>query len=402
MRFPSVALLVLLLINVFVDFFIYKGLRRWTKIKWLGRAHAAFSTILHIILAVSAFLAFRSGENSAFVFAMWGLLVFASVYVPKYLYAVFSLFAAVPALFGKRKWVACEYVGAVLGVVCFMAMWWGALVTARQTEVREVELFFPELPQAFDGYRIVQFSDLHTGTFGRSTRTVERVVDCINGLHPDLIAFTGDIVNRNTDEIIPFTAALSKLKAADGVVSVLGNHDYGDYFHWKDERAKRLNLQRLIGIQKDRLRWRLLCNEHVFLKRGGDSIAVIGVENWGEPPFSTHGNLGAAYPGANDGNFKMLVSHNPKHWETVVADSTGIALTLSGHTHAMQMMWTVGNVRFSPASWRYDRWQGLYGKNGIYLYVNAGIGEVGMPMRIGAVPELTLITLRRGNHNGGK
>ena len=200
-------------------------------------------------------------------------------------------------------------------------------------------------------------------------------------------------MNNRSSELIPFIPSLRNLEAKDGIVSILGNHDYGDYAKWKTESAKRDNLDWLVRIEEDSLNWRLLRNEHFFLKNGNDSIAIIGVENWGEPPFSTHGDLNKAYPDINDKHFKLLLSHNPKHWDIEVCH-TPVDLTLSGHTHAMQMVLSVGKWKWSPSAWKYEHWQGLYEKNGKYLYVNIGIGEVGLPIRIGATPELTVFTLK--------
>lgn len=217
----------------------------------------------------------------------------------------------------------------------------------------------------------------------------------INAQHADLVVVTGDIVNRKTDEINPFIPTLRQIKAKDGVISILGNHDYGDYYKWSSAADKKANLDRLVSIQRDSLGWTLLLNEHIFLRQGGDSIAVIGVENWGEPPFPTYGDLGKAYPDVNDSRFKLLLTHNPKHWESIVSKQSNIDLTLSGHTHAMQMMLSVAGIKLSPSVWKYQHWQGLSNEDGKMLYVNIGTGEVGIPMRIGATPEITVFTLKR-------
>lgn len=395
MRFPLILLLVLTAINLTVDFLIYNKLKHWKKLKWLKSVHVGFSAILYLVLSIITIFLSTAASESEFTSMMWGLFIVWSVYLSKYIYSLFALLAAIPKLFGRKAWKYCRYAGIGLGFTCFFTMWWGATITIRQIEVREVELHFKNLPQEFDGYRIVQFSDLHSGTYGESTGIVNRLVGRINSLNPDLVVFTGDIVNRKTSEIRPFISELKRIKAKNGVISVLGNHDYGDYFKWKSDEEKRQNLQELIDIQRDSLHWTLLCNEHVFLHRGGDSIAVIGVENWGEPPFSTYGNLSEAYPDTNDGRFKILLTHNPKHWDKVVSKTTNIDLSLSGHTHGMQVELSAGSSRLSPAAFRYDQWGGLYTRGDSRLYVNIGIGEVGVPMRIGATPELTVFTLKQ-------
>ena len=235
-------------------------------------------------------------------------------------------------------------------------------------------------------------------------------MDSINALQPDLIVFTGDIVNRETSELEPFITVLSRLKAKDGVVSILGNHDYGDYVDWKNREDRERNNRRLAFYQKE-MGWDLVNNGRRFLTRGNDSIMVVGVENWGDPPFPTYGDLDKALsPSAdslyhqNDSRYKILLTHNPEHWNRIVSHETNIALTLSGHTHAMQMMIDIWGWKWSPAKYRYELWGGMYERlndNGesTKLYVNIGAGEVGMPARIlGAYPEITFFTLRHGNN----
>lgn len=396
MRLPLIASIVVAILSFASDYCIYRGLKRLRRGKRMARIHALIAAALYAeMIAAIAIVATPSGER-AFVYVMWGIFTFLSVYIGKYIYAAFWALSRVPLLWKRKPWKPVAYAGIALGAFCFLSMWWGSLVTTRQIEVNEVELAYDNLPPAFDGYRIVQFSDLHTGTYGESTSIVANIAERVNALKPDLAVFTGDIVNRKTDEILPFIPVLKKVEATDGVVTILGNHDYGDYYRWPDPEAKADNLNRLVAIERDSLGWRMLRNEHFFLKKGNDSIAVIGVENWGEPPFSTYGDLNASYPDLNDSHFKLLLSHNPKHWDMVVSRSSNIDLTLSGHTHAMQLMISAGGRIFSPAAWKYKHWQGLAtADNGGHLYVNIGTGEVGVPMRIGATPELTVITLRR-------
>jgi predicted MPP superfamily phosphohydrolase len=218
------------------------------------------------------------------------------------------------------------------------------------------------------------------------------VLDSLRQLSPDLIVFTGDIVNRRTDELHPFVETLSNISAPYGVYSILGNHDYGDYCDWPSDEAKRQNLDELISLE-NQMGWKMLNNETAFIHLAADSIALIGVENVGDPPFHTYGDLDKAYPTLDDGVTKILLSHNPAHWVDDICDAPdkNIALTLSGHTHAMQMAFG----RISPAIFRYKTWGGLYNDNDNHsLYVNIGIGTVGFPARIGATPEITLFTLK--------
>ena len=279
------------------------------------------------------------------------------------------------------------------------------MVTRNNIDIVNVEFSSPKLPAAFDGYRIVQISDLHTGTWGTDTRFIERLVDSVNAQKPDLILFTGDIVNRQSAELAPFLGVLSRLHARDGVYSVLGNHDYGDYVDWPSAEEKRANLQLLKDWQRQ-IGWKLLNNSHTQIISEGDTIQLIGVENWGEPPFHQYGHLIEAYPisrdsifNLNDNRFKILMTHNPEHWRMEVSKISNIDLTLSGHTHAMQTEFKIGNWKWSPAVMRYPLWGGMYTTDNpqgepMSIYVNIGAGEVGMPFRIGATPEVTVITLR--------
>ena len=273
-------------------------------------------------------------------------------------------------------------------------MWWGALSNRFNIQVKEVEIPIKNLPATFDGFKIAQFSDLHTGTFGNQTKFVSRLVDEINNLNPDLIVFTGDIVNRNSNELIPFVSVLSRLQAKEGVISIMGNHDYGDYTTWESDKSKQENLKQLHNLEK-KMGWDLLLNQSKNIYRGNDSILIIGVENIGDPPFHVYGSLEKAYANTSTPQTKILLSHNPAHWKNSIADNPGhkIDLTLSGHTHAMQ----VELLGMSPAVFRYPTWSGLYHDKTTSnrLYVNIGAGTVGLPMRIGATPEITLITLRR-------
>lgn len=251
------------------------------------------------------------------------------------------------------------------------------------TEVRSHQ------PQAFDGYRIVQLSDLHIGSWQGNTPAIRKLVDLVNAQQPDLIVFTGDLVNHRAVELNDFQEILAGLKAGDGVYSILGNHDYGPYFHWKSKQDQDNNLIELKQRQAA-MGWKLLNNEHTFLIQGNDSIALIGVENQGEPPFSQHGDLPKAKAGI-EGMFKLLLSHNPTHWRREVLPESDIDLMLAGHTHAMQLQ--LGN--YSPSVYIYPEWGGMYLEGTRGLYVNVGIGYVGLPFRFGAWPEITVLTLRR-------
>lgn len=394
MRLPVLIVAVLILIGIFVDYYIWRRIVAVSRRRWQGVAYAWSSLFMLIFIIVAVCLPRRSGSDATLTCVMWMLYAYFSIYIPKYIYCVISAVSLVPRLWHGRRWNFFHPVAAVVAVLVFIVMWWAAIVNRISYQVKEVTIEFADLPEDFDGYKIVQFSDFHVGTYGSDTAFVSEVVDVMNGLGADAIFFTGDIVNRRTRELLPFVKPLSRLHAPDGVYSILGNHDYGDYCTWESDADKAENLEKMKSLQKE-MGWSLLNNSTVYLREGSDSIALIGVENWGEPPFKAYGDLDKAYPCQSDSVFKILLTHNPMHWMERISgnDTVNIDLALSGHTHAMQMQ--IGD--WSPSKWRYPTWGGLYGDmSGDHrLYVNIGLGTVAIPARIGATPEITLITLKR-------
>lgn len=393
MRLPILMMIITILINGVVDYYLFKTIKNRISKSVYAKCYAWLSVFVTLALIVTISLPRRTGTNESLVFIMWMLFTYFSIYIPKYVYIVCDLVARIPLLLKKQriKWVSKT--GTILGIVSFCLMWWGALVNRFNIDVNEVEVPISSLPTPFDGYRVAQISDLHVGTFGIDTTFLAEVVEKINSLDVDAVMFTGDIVNRNSAELQPFVSTLSRINARDGVFSVLGNHDYGDYSDWESPEAKVENLKLMHKLQKQ-MNWTLLLNETKQVYRGNDSIFIIGVENLGDPPFKNYGSLSNAYTTINDSTIKILLSHNPAHWERDIKDKkdNNIALTLSGHTHAMQM--SIGS--FSPAALRYKYWGGLYvDDSNHYLNVNVGIGEVALPMRIGATPEITVLTLRK-------
>ncbi len=385
------------MVDILVDGYIFRVIRKRLKEsrKW-NIIHISLAALLFIAIGVALLMPRRSGTDGQLLTIMWLLYAYLSVYIPKILFVIIDLIARIPVLFKRRrlKWLTRAGAGAAL--LIFISMWWGALLNRYNLDVKIVDIEIPDLPKSFENYTIVQISDLHVGSYGKDTTFVKQLVDEINFLEPEMIVFTGDIVNRKTSELIPFMESLSKLTAPDGVISVLGNHDYGDYASWKSEADKQANLDRMIKCQRE-MGWKLLLNETEFIHRGEDSIAIIGVENIGDPPFHSYGDLNKAYPTLNDSVVKILLSHNPAHWQADIRRNpdVNIPLTLSGHTHAMQF--AMGGL--SPARLRYKYWGGLYDDGGVTnnrLYVNIGIGTVGFPARIGATPEITIFKLTKG------
>ena len=398
MRLPVIIMLVVIAVNCFVDGYIWRRITEACRRRWPGVAYAWSSLLLFIYIIVVICLPRRSGDDSMLVAIMWMVYGYFSIYIPKYIYVIFSVLDYVPRLWRKSRCGAGSWIGAILGVAAFVILWWSALVNRESYQIREVELTFDNLPEQFDGYSMVQFSDAHVGTYGNDTTFISEVVDVINGQGADVIFFTGDIVNRRTAELTPFRKTLSRLSAPDGVYSILGNHDYGDYISWPDDASKAANMKLMRDYQRD-MGWTMLNNDSRYIYRYGDSIALVGVENVGDPPFTVYGDLAKAYPQLSDSVFKVLLTHNPAHWTSEIADkdSINVDLSLSGHTHAMQCQ--VGN--WSPAQWRYQTWGGLYEdkSNRHKLYVNIGLGTVAVPARIGATPEITVITLKKAGQN---
>lgn len=392
MRLPLIPILLLLVFNLLIDFYLWRRLKHSCRRTVWSKFQAVTAIILNIVLLVVICLPKRSGGEAGFDRIMWALYAYLSVYVPKLIFVLFDLLAAVPELWNHKRNKFITVIGTALSVATFCAMWWGALFNRYNIDVRHVDIEINGLPTSFDGYTIAQISDLHVGSYSNDTTFLANVVDNVNNLSPDMIAFTGDIVNRRSSELRPFVNTLKKLHASDGVYSILGNHDYGDYYTWASPSDKQKNMNELYDMQ-NQMGWTMLNNSSGYVYRANDSIAIIGVENVGDPPFHTYGDLDVAYSNLEDPTVKILLSHNPAHWDNDIKDSPdkNIALTLSGHTHAMQ----ISALGLSPAAFRYPTWGGLYkDEDGHQLYVNIGIGEVAIPARIGATPEITLITLR--------
>ena len=400
MRLPVIMMSILFIVNFCADFIIWRDVKRSFKNRWQTKAVIALLLSIWALLII-AVLSPRRDAGADLQPIMWMLYTFLSLFIPKLLYALFSLLSRVSLFWRAKHLSVLKYIGGVLAIVSFVAIWWGALVTRNDIEVTRQTVKFENLPKSFDDCKIVHISDIHAGTWGTDTAFLSNMVDTVNALNPDLVLFTGDIVNRNTKEIYPFVNALSRLKAKQGVYSVLGNHDYGDYMDWSSAIERERNNRELIDVQ-NKMGWRMLNNEHCWVRKDNDSIAIIGVENWGEPPFSVYGDLRKAYSNLNDENFKVLLTHNPEHWKREVSEISNIDLSLSGHTHGMQFVLQFGDWKWSPAEWKYKEWGGLYTKENpegkeLKLYVNIGLGEVALPFRLGATPEVTLLTLKKEN-----
>ena len=389
MKIHWLGLIVVAVLCIAMDVYICRRLRRsgyrWAA--WFNAALAVLTAALATAVAVMP-LSEATTPNSTFVTGQYMLYTFFAILAPK---ALGTLIYGIGRFISQRWMTICAFIVAAL---VFGVMWWGAIVTPGKIEVKEVEMAFDRLPEAFDGYRIVQWSDAHLGTYNGRTAIVERQIKAINDLHPDMICFTGDLVSRKTDEALPYRDLLAQLHAPDGVYSVLGNHDYDNYVRWNAENEKVADRKALCSLQ-EQAGWKLLNDDHAIIKRDDDQIVLIGTENFGDHPFEKRGNLAKAYNGLNDSNFKIELQHNPYAWRANTLTNSNIDLMLAGHTHAWQLIFKLGNWRWSPACMRYPEWGGAYNEGDRWLYVNIGTGMVGPPMRIGATPEITVITLKK-------
>lgn len=288
--------------------------------------------------------------------------------------------------------VFLSWFGLAVGGTLFTSLLYG-FSNKYNYKVKKVKLNFPNLPGSFKGIRIVQISDIHSGSFTNKA-AVEKGVQKILELKPDLILFTGDLVNNESGEMQDYIDVFSQLKAPMGVYSILGNHDYGDYKHWDSAEAKKANLDWLKQIHSQ-LGWRLLLDENVTLQRNNEQVALIGIQNWSAlKRFPKYGNLQKAYEGSAHLPFKILMSHDPTHWDAEVRPKYGdIDLMLAGHTHGMQFGVEIPGFKWSPVQYVYKQWAGLYEEGQQKLYVNRGYGFIGYPGRVGILPEITLFEL---------
>ena len=306
--------------------------------------------------------------------------------------AIFRKPTNAPRIPSRRKFVST--LGWGLAAIPFASILYSIFKGKYNYKVWKYTLYFDNLPKAFDGYRITQISDIHCGSFDNYEK-IRYGVELINSQKSDVILFTGDLVNNLANEVHNWKSLFATLQAPDGVFSIMGNHDYGDYSSWETPRAKQQNLEHLFQLQKQ-MGWQLLLNEHCYLERNGKKIALIGVENWGHGRFSKYGDLNKAMEGVNTEDFKILMSHDPTHWqEVVLPENKDIQLTLSGHTHGMQCGIEIpGWLKWSPSQYIYKYWGGMYEEGGKYLNVNRGFGYHAFPGRLGVWPEITVIELK--------
>lgn len=403
--------IIFILIYSLFSFYGFQAVKTVTKASWL---HYLFIAIAIIIASnfIYQFSITSEGRvlNPAKSYAFGFLLAFLSISI-----------VIVPILLGediirtflglydklvtkdsfympsRRKFISQVALG--LAAIPFTSLLYGMYKGKYNFRVLEYVLHFEDLPDAFHDYKITQISDIHSGSFDNQKK-IKYGIDLINEQKSDAILFTGDLVNNKASEMLPWKELFGSLKAKDGVFSVLGNHDYGDYVNWESEEAKQQNLEDLKSIQKE-MGYDLLLNESRFIEREGQRIAIVGVENWGKGGFKKAGDLRKATETVDANDFKILMSHDPSHWEEcVIHDDYHYHLTLSGHTHGMQFGIEIpGWIKWSPVKWRYKHWAGVYEQLGQYINVNRGFGYLAYPGRVGIWPEVTVITLKKGTNN---
>lgn len=292
----------------------------------------------------------------------------------------------------RRTYV--KLIGLIIALFPFLSFLYGITKGKYNYKVINVPLYFSDLPKEFDGYKVVQISDIHSGSFD-SKKQVKKGIDLINKQHADIVLFTGDLVNNFASEIEPFIPLFKEIKAKDGKYSITGNHDYADYVRWNSKEDKQKNFEQLV-LNHGKMDFKILMNEHIKIQRNLSEIAVVGIENWGLPPFPQFGDLNKAVKDLASDTFKILLSHDPSHWDAqVVNHQMNFNLTMSGHTHGMQVGFDIKKVfKWSPVKYKYPKWAGLYEDKQQYLYVNKGFGFLGFPGRVGMWPEITVFELK--------
>lgn len=335
----------------------------------------------------------RQSRNYTFFFIVISLTILNLL--PKSFFAIMTLLSTGFRSLGRKQFQVIILAGSLLiSFALILSIAHGIFIGRFNIRVEKQNLYFSNLPKQFDGFKIVQISDLHLGSFGNNPKVLAQAVQMIEKLQPDLLLFTGDIVNNFSDEYNGFTPWLKQLSGRYGKYAIQGNHDYGDYFNWPDTLSKRQNLNQIkAGLVN--AGFKLLQNQSVNISVKDTSISLIGVENWGHPPFPQYADLEVAMRGIPENSFKILMSHDPAHWEAKVVHQTNISLTLSGHTHGGQFGIKIAGIEFSPIYLYQKDWGGLYQSGNQLLYVNRGLGTVGFPGRIEMRPEITLLTLFR-------
>jgi len=395
--------IVLLAVFFIIEIYVYQAIRNITTNNYIRIGYwvftlLAYGIILYWILTFNK----ASRDHQQIQLMVSAMMIFV---LPKLLSVMFLLigdftrfiefgfkyFTAKENYFPERRKFISTTALAAAGIFSLLAID-GIIFGKYRHSVRKVKLRFKNLPESFKGYKIVQISDVHSGSFFNPQK-LQKAIDLINEQDADVVLFTGDMVNNYADEFKPFIPLFKSIKAKDGKFSILGNHDYGDYGAWNSREEKAQNIPTLKNYQAE-AGFKLLRNENIALEKNGKKIYLLGVENWGIKPFPQYGDLDKALLGVPEDAIKVLMSHDPTHFDEVVKKhKTNVHLTLSGHTHGMQFGLDLKNIKWSPVKFKYKKWADLYESEGKYLYVNRGFGVIAYPGRVGINPEITVIEL---------
>ncbi|WP_261511445.1 metallophosphoesterase [Chryseobacterium paludis] len=395
--------LIIAAIFLFLEVYIYQAIRTLTDNSWVKIGYCVLSLAIYGIFAYEI-THFQKSDRSS-IRIQWMMSLFLIFILPKIFIVLFLLiddiFRTGTYILGfrnpaenffpeRRKFLSLMGLG--LGGVLSALFIDGITFGKYRHKVRKVKVKLTNLPNSFKGYKIIQISDVHSGSFADPSK-LEHAIELINEQNPDLVLFTGDMVNNVSEEFLPFIPLFSKIKSKDGKLAVLGNHDYGDYVTWSSLDAKKKNLDTLIDYEKQ-AGFDMLRNEHRVIEKNGEKLYILGVDNWGLKPFPQFGDLDKALESVPESAAKILMSHDPTHFDYVVKQHPGnVQLTLSGHTHGMQFGLDLKNIKWSPVQYRYPKWADIYESEGKFLYVNRGFGVLGYPGRVGVLPEITLFEL---------
>lgn len=412
----TVFFIFLTFVLVAIDWYVWQGLRLATRHltpvtqRVIGSLYWGFTTLTLVAYILMQLLPpdYFNRTTRTFIFAFIAipylskLLAVAILLVDdirRFFQWIISFFfpsVAVPSVttgeptIPRSEFLATTAVVAGAGLMGTFAF--GIISGAHDYRIRRVKVALKNLPKAFDGIKIAQLSDIHSGSFFNKT-AVKGGVEMLMKEKPDIAFFTGDLVNDRAVEVKDYINIFNKVKAPLGVHSTLGNHDYGDYFQWDSQATKNRNLDDLKKAHQF-LGWNLMLDENRAIRVDGEEIGLIGIQNWGAGNFAKYGNLEKAYHGTDNYPVKILLSHDPSHWRAqVLPNYNDIDLAFAGHTHGMQFGVEIGKFKWSPVQYRYKEWAGLYEENDQYLYVNRGFGYLGYPGRVGILPEITIIEL---------
>lgn len=390
-KFNLLPLAAIALLFFLMNWYVLSGFETYTSSPLLSLGFWLLVSLITLSLLSSIRMISSHGMGTFFKIATHAFLILLTSEI---IFAVVLLAGDIYRLFtGNPRslhWVEFATLIFVLTILTFV---YGMVRGKYAYRVIKHTLFFDDLPESFEGFTITQISDVHAGSFN-NPEAIRKGIDLINAQQSDLFVFTGDLVNNKASEIVPWMDYFSRIKAPYGQFSVLGNHDYGDYVKWESEENKQANLQQL-KIYHAELGYRLLLDEHVEIYKNGQKIILAGVENWGLG-FGERGDLQKALRNVSPKDFKILLSHDPSHWESLVKQHPAkIQLTLAGHTHGMQFGIEAFGIKWSPVKYRYAHWAGVKSENGRYLNINRGFGFLGFSGRIGIWPEVTVIELRK-------